>query len=185
MYQNYIFDLYGTLVDIKTDEYSQNFWRKAVMVFAKRRASFTPLELRVKYHKYVRRELRRARLNHPLYRYFDIDVLKVFSRLYAEKGIPASEALLRETAYAFRKASTEHIRLYDGVPELLSALKAAGKRIYLLSNAQESFTIPEMEELDILRFFDGVMISSQEGICKPQRQFFARLIDRYHLDKSR
>lgn len=27
MYQNYIFDLYGTLIDIHTDEYSKNFLR--------------------------------------------------------------------------------------------------------------------------------------------------------------
>jgi len=26
-YKNYIFDLYGTLVDIETDEYSDNLWR--------------------------------------------------------------------------------------------------------------------------------------------------------------
>lgn len=26
MYQNYIFDLYGTLIDIHTDEYSKNFF---------------------------------------------------------------------------------------------------------------------------------------------------------------
>lgn len=28
MYQNYIFDLYGTLIDIHTDEYSKNFFKK-------------------------------------------------------------------------------------------------------------------------------------------------------------
>ncbi len=28
MYQNYIFDLYGTLIDIRTDEYSKNFFKK-------------------------------------------------------------------------------------------------------------------------------------------------------------
>ena len=26
MYKNYIFDLYGTLIDIHTDEYSKNFF---------------------------------------------------------------------------------------------------------------------------------------------------------------
>ena len=28
MYQNYIFDLYGTLIDIHTDETSKNFFKK-------------------------------------------------------------------------------------------------------------------------------------------------------------
>ena len=28
MYENYIFDLYGTLIDIHTDESSKNFFKK-------------------------------------------------------------------------------------------------------------------------------------------------------------
>ena len=76
------------------------------------------------------------------------------------------------------------IRLYDGVIELLEGLKRAGKKIYLLSNAQESFTIPEMEDLGILSYFDGIMISSEERVCKPQRQFFEKLLAKYELDKT-
>ena len=30
MYQNYVFDLYGTLIDIHTDESSKNFFKKYV-----------------------------------------------------------------------------------------------------------------------------------------------------------
>ena len=74
------------------------------------------------------------------------------------------------------------IRLYDGVIELLEGLKAAGRGVYLLSNAQESFTIPEMDELGILEYFDGIMISSEEKVSKPQKQFFSKLLERYRLD---
>ena len=41
---------------------------------------------------------------------------------------------------AFRCCSTRYIKLYDGVIDLLDTLKARGKRIYLLSNAQRKFT---------------------------------------------
>lgn len=184
MYRNYIFDLYGTLVDIRTDEYSLDFWRKAVSVFASNGASFTPSELRNTYRRLVRRERRLEQLRHPLYRYIDIDLLRVFRVLYRGKGIEADEALLLDTAHRFRTASTEHIRLYDGVRELLDTLKARGKHIYLLSNAQESFTVPELLQLGIYEDFDGIMISSQERVCKPQRQFFDRLCERYALDKT-
>lgn len=184
MYQNIIFDLYGTLVDIRTDEYSLDFWRKAVQVFAIGGASFSPGELRTGYKKYVRRAIRRERLRHPQYRYVDIDLLQIFSRLYADKGIAVEEMLLRDTARRFRKASTKYIRLYDGVIELLEGLKAAGKKIYLLSNAQESFTIPEMDELGIIDRFDGIMLSSEERVSKPQKQFFEKLIRKYQLDKN-
>jgi len=184
MYRNYIFDLYGTLVDIRTDEYSLNFWRKAVSVFAKGKASYSPSELMTRYKKYVRQEVLREKLRHPTYKYIDIDLLTVFRRLYNDKGVKADIELLRDTAVRFRSASTEHIRLYDGVIDLLESLDAANKKIFLLSNAQESFTVPEMEQLGILKYFDGVMISSEEKICKPQKAFFDRLIEKYRLDRS-
>lgn len=182
MIRNVIFDLYGTLVDIRTDEFSLDFWRKAVQVFAMGGASFSPGELRTSYTKYVKRALRRERLKHPTYKHVDIDLLHVFRRLYDDKGINADVKLLLDTARRFRKDSTLFIRLYDGALELLEGLREAGKKIYLLSNAQESFTVPEMEDLDILRYFDGMMISSTERVSKPQKQFFEKLLDRYSLD---
>lgn len=184
MYQNIIFDLYGTLIDIRTDEFSLDFWRKAVQGFATGGASFSPGELRTAYTKYVKRALRHERLKHPTYKHVDIDLLQVFRRLYSDKGVSADIRLLGKTARRFRTDSTQMIRLYDGVIELLEGLKRAGKKIYLLSNAQESFTIPEMEDLGILSYFDGIMISSEERVCKPQRQFFEKLLAKYELDKT-
>ena len=81
MVRNVIFDLYGTLIDIRTDEFSLDFWRKAVQVFAMGGASFSPGELRTSYAKYVKRALRRERLKQPTYKHVDIDLLQVFSRL--------------------------------------------------------------------------------------------------------
>lgn len=182
MYRNIIFDLYGTLIDIRTDEYSLDFWRRAVQVFAMGGASFSPGELKTAYAKYVRRAFMREKLRHLTYKHLDIDLLEVFGKLYQMKGQDPDEVQLRDTAVRFRKASTESIKLYDGVTELLSGLRDAGKKIYLLSNAQESFTIPEMDELGILGYFDGIMISSEERVCKPQRQFFDKLIEKYSLD---
>ncbi len=182
MYKNIIFDLYGTLVDIRTDEFSLDFWRKAVQVFAMGGASFSPGELRTAYTKYVKRAMRLERMKHPTYKHVDIDLLQVFRRLFQDKGIIADVALLRKTAHRFREDSTLYIKLYDGVIELLEDLKQNGRKIFLLSNAQASFTIPEMDELGILPYFDGIMISSEEKICKPQKQFFEKLMDKYSLE---
>ena len=41
-----------------------------------------------------------------------------------------------------------------------------------------------MEDLGILSYFDGIMISSEERVCKPQRQFFEKLLAKYELDKT-
>ena len=182
MYRNYIFDLYGTLVDIRTDEQSRGFWRKAVSVFAMGKASFSPGELKRSYRKLVKLAMLKERIMNPSVRHHDIDLVDVFRKLYAMKNIKADDELLLETAKRFRKASIVKLDLYDGVKELLDELRARRKGIYLLTNAQESFTLPELQEVGILRYFDGVLISSQERMCKPEKRFFTKLLTAYELD---
>ena len=36
MYNNYIFDLYGTLIDINTDEWNDDLWKKIAIFYATR-----------------------------------------------------------------------------------------------------------------------------------------------------
>lgn len=83
---------------------------------------------------------------------------------------------------SMRVISTKFIRLYDGVIDFLESLKAKGKNVYLLSNAQRGFTRPELRYLGIEKYFDGILISSEEGYKKPGSKFYQRLLDRYHLN---
>ena len=46
MYNNYIFDLYGTLVDISTDEYSMDLWEKVALFYSFKGAKYSALELK-------------------------------------------------------------------------------------------------------------------------------------------
>ena len=40
-YKNYIFDLYGTLVDINTDEWSAQLWKKMAILYGYYGAAYT------------------------------------------------------------------------------------------------------------------------------------------------
>ena len=82
----------------------------------------------------------------------------------------------------FRVLSMEYVRLYEGVTELLEGLKARGKRLYLLSNAQRIFTEYELRLLGIETYFDGILISSDWGVKKPDRRFFELLLNRFRLN---
>ena len=42
MFKNYIFDLYGTLIDIRTDEDDKALWEKMVLFYGYREAEYTP-----------------------------------------------------------------------------------------------------------------------------------------------
>ena len=185
MYQNYIFDLYGTLIDIRTDESGEDFWNKVAEIYKSHGASYTGKEIEHHYHRIAKRESNLTHFMHPLYSNIEIDLERVFKRLYSRKGVCATKEIISDTAVKFRKASTQFLKLYDGVIDLLESLKKSGKKVYLLSNAQRCFTYPEMVELGLVDYFDGIYISSDCSCCKPSKIFFDKLFKEYKLDKSK
>ena len=56
-YQNYIFDLYGTLIDIWTDEEDPRLWRNLADLYSRYGADYSPEALQVAYSRIVREEL--------------------------------------------------------------------------------------------------------------------------------
>lgn len=184
MYQNYLFDLYGTLVDIHTNEAKPYLWEKMRELYAFQGARYTPKELKNAYNMEVAKEKEQTKKAHPAFKHIDIRLEHVFARLYQNKGVLASEELVLYTAQAFRAVSTKYIRLYPGARELLDGLKSSGKRVYLLTNAQRCFTVPELHLLDIYSLFDGIVISSDEYTCKPDKAFYEAILSRYALNKK-
>ena len=191
-YKNYIFDLYGTLVDIRTNENKISLWKNMAQIFSMMGAFYTGTELKRKYKALVQEEglqsLQKAREKfqegHLAREDAEICLENVFQRLLAEKGVCAGEQSLFQTGLVFRSLSLEYIRLFEGVPELLARLREGGKRIYLLSNAQRMFTQPEMKMLGIYGCFDGILYSSDEGVKKPCFYFYDALFKRFGLLKE-
>ncbi len=187
MYDTCIFDLYGTLVDIRTDENKEELWEKLSLFYAFYGAFYTPEELARSYKRLTgemtagHEELRRD--SHEAFP--EIRIEEVFRALFEEKGIAPDEPLVRHAGQFFRILSMEFIRLYDGTEEMLSAVKERGRKIYLLSNAQRIFTEYEMNALGITKYFDGIFISSDEGCKKPDLKFLRKLIDTCGIDPER
>ena len=183
-YKNYIFDLYGTLVDINTDEWSAQLWKKMAILYGYYGASYTFKELGKAYGELVDKEKKAVRRRHPEYEVIDIKIEKVFRALFTRKGVKPKKATVLEVCEVFRCFSTKYIKLYDGVTELLDTIKANGGCIYLLSNAQRTFTENELNMLGLTPYFDGICISSDEECSKPDSHYFEILFDRYGLKKE-
>lgn len=183
-YNNFLFDLYGTLVDIWTDETTEDFWNKISSFYTSQGASYTAKTLKEKYQLFAKEESAKIKKQFPEYKHIDIDLTKVFYKLYEIKNIDASSILIKETAKYFRQASTVHLSLYEGVLDLLNKLKNQNKKIFLLSNAQRCFTINELKELGIINYFDDMIISSDINCSKPDSHFFNLVIDKHSLDKN-
>lgn len=178
MYKNYIFDLYGTLADIHTDEEQPELWEKLSMFYSSYGAGYSSKEIKTEYLQLCREEEEKLTEKE----YPEIEITRVFQRLFLLRGVDSDIELARQAGTLFRKLSLEYIRLYDGVEELIARLRQEGKMIYLLSNAQRLFTEPELRQLQIYDSFDGVVLSSDEGCKKPSKNFFQKLLNRYPID---
>lgn len=190
MYQNYIFDLYGTLVDIHTDESKASLWKKIAVYFSAQGAAYTGKELKERYGALIGEEekklQRKLKKKYPdiTVKEVEIDLDRVFVRLYKEKGVKANTQLIKDSMIAFRAITMEKLRLFPGAKELLQGLKTAGKKVYLLSNAQTSFTLPEMKALGIDVLFDDIFFSSDLEVKKPSTYFYNALFEKHGLKKE-
>lgn len=181
MYKNYIFDLYGTLVDINTNEWKTYLWSKMAELYGFEGASYTAVELKKSYFEQVELEKERIRILYPQFSNIDIHIENVFENLLKIKGVQPPEGFGKYTARAFRVISTKYIKLYDGAKDLLDTLRSKGKKVYLLTNAQREFTAPEIKMLGIEECFDGIVISSDEYTCKPDTAFYKVILERYGI----
>ena len=189
-YQNYIFDLYGTLVDIHTDESKASLWKKIAVYFSAQGASYTGKELKERYGALIRAEEKKLQKKlgkkYPgiTVKEVEINLDQVFANLYKEKGIKANKQLIKDSMIAFRAITMEKLRLFPGAIELLQGLRDAGKKVYLLSNAQTSFTYPEMKALGLTGYFDDIFFSSDLEVKKPSAKFYEALFEKHGLKKT-
>lgn len=177
--KNYIFDLYGTLIDIQTDEENGAFWQKMCEYYNDFGTHYSPEGLKKAYYEYCREEVKKLPGDYP-----EIRLEKVFMRLLEEAGGKAPMDLYEWaliTASYFRGASRSKLTPYPGARELLKELKRQEKRVFLLSNAQTCFTVDEMLKCKMSFYFDAVYISSDYGIKKPDPAFMNILLNNEHL----
>lgn len=181
-YTDLIFDLYGTLVDIHTEE-SDDVWEKTALYFRFYGAQYTGSELKTAFSDAM--TAREVRAGQSYECFPDIPFEDVMAQLLRQKGVRKNAATLgRNAAQLFRIASIEYLRLYPGVREALQSLRARGYRLWLLSNAQHIFTAYELRALGLDTQFDGIYISSDHGCRKPDVRFFDALLSEQKLDPA-
>ena len=180
MYTDLIFDLYGTLVDIHTDE-NDLAWEKTALYFGYYGAVCTGAELRAAFEREMSRREAQAGQSYEMFP--DIPFDAVLAELLRNFGVTENtDALALNAAQVFRLTATEYLRLYDGVKDALAALRKAGYRLWLLSNAQRAFTAYELRALGLTACFDGIWLSSDYQCRKPDLRFFRAPLEQMHLD---
>ena len=182
-YTDLVFDLYGTLVDIHTEE-TDLVWAKTAFYFGFYGAHYTGPELKAAFEAALRR--REAVAGQSYECFPDIPFEEVMAELFREKGVTEhADALGIHAAQLFRISSLDYIKLYPHALEALAKLRRAGYRLWLLSNAQAIFTAYELRLLGLGDQLDSIYLSSDYQCRKPDLRFYQALIDERKLDVSK
>ncbi|WP_170243461.1 HAD hydrolase-like protein [Streptococcus suis] len=190
-YKNYIFDFYGTLVDIVTDENKLELWEKLAAIYHSFGCTYGARQLRSAFQETASEaELDLIRIS-P-YQYVEIDLEKVFIQLLTDgkyrrptQMAPADlKTFGQMVATVFRVLSREKLEAYTNTLSTLARLKDEGARLFILSNAQRVFTQAEIEIMGCAAFMEQIYISSDYRIKKPEPEFLQGVLDENQLDPA-
>lgn len=190
-YKNYIFDFYGTLVDIVTDENKLELWEKLAAIYHSFGCTYGARQLRSAFQETASEaELDLIRIS-P-YQYVEIDLEKVFIQLLTDEKYrrptqmaPADLKTFGQiVATVFRVLSREKLEAYTNTLSTLARLKDEGARLFILSNAQRVFTQAEIEIMGCAAFMEQIYISSDYRIKKPEPEFLQGVLDENQLDPA-
>lgn len=129
-YRNYIFDFYGTLVDILTDEKDPVLWDKLGHLYQAYGAAYESETLKKAYAKRVD-QARKELIELKGVAYPEIDLAHIFNQLYVDARPQSSNSNQPEDwgqliAMVFRVLSRKHVTAYPHTKEVLAFLKEQG-----------------------------------------------------------
>ena len=173
------FDVYKTLIDIKTEENDIHAYEALSKWLSKKGVDASPRQLFRDFRGFIKAEIYLSGEEYP-----DVEIGEIFSRIiskYAGKKAGENKKLIKETAAMFRVLTTSHLSIYPGIITVLKRLRKKVK-LAIVSNAQRLFTTRELEKYGLLKYFDYILFSSDVKACKPSRKIFRRALKDMKLD---
>jgi putative hydrolase of the HAD superfamily len=173
-----LFDLYGTLIDIETDESLYGIYETVAAYLTYQGIYLDAGAVRDNYwetDKSLRRDSGEA--------YPEINVEDIWSTLLSNAGMkaaPARRTLSHTLAQLFRVLSRRRFRPFQGAADLLASLRT-NRRLGVVSDAQICYALPEMKALGLNACFDVIVLSASHGFRKPDERLFQKALDGIEL----
>ena len=171
-----IFDLYGTLIDIRTDEDDFYTYDTVSKWLQYKGVKIDPEVLKSEYHSKIADRMAVSKEQYP-----EIRVEEIFAEICNENAIWKSDTtyLGIETSKVFRSASLRRMRPFEESLKILLRYKDIPK--CLVSNGQRVFSEKELRFLGLYEHFDHVIFSSDVRYKKPDPRIFKTALDRLKL----
>jgi len=164
--QAIIFDLYGTLIDVSTNEDKNEIFDFLSVYLQYYDINISSGKLRSAF-----KEEKDDNLKSRHERYPEVNFQEVFEDILKKEG-STSSYLVKSCCKLFRILSRERFQLFpDSIP-VLKEMKNSGFPLGLVSNAQKVFTANEMRILGLQQYFKHMIFSSRYGITKPDHRLF-------------
>jgi len=178
-----LFDLYGTLVDITSNEKDASLWEYM--------ASYPPLKeldlpgekLHSVYLQEAERTFKREKSIHKK-PWRDIDILPVWYDTIHRIDPCIGFDDIMSWIIEFRSQSRKSLQSCFGASKALASLKAMGLNIFLICNGQWFFGLKELEETGLKHLIDRFYFSSNMGLAKPETNFFQQILQENNLESS-
>ena len=171
-----IFDCYGTLIDINTDE-DDYYTYDAVSKWLKYKGvQIDPDPLRSEYNSKIKDKMEASSERYP-----EVRVEEIFAEICNENSIWENDTMSLgiETSMVFRSASLRRLRPFQESLEILKRYKDIP--MCLVSNGQRVFSEKELRFLGLYEFFDHLIFSSDVRYKKPDQRIFRIALERMEL----
>ncbi|SEO01540.1 putative hydrolase of the HAD superfamily [Nitrosospira multiformis] len=176
-----LFDLYGTLIDIETDESIDEIYRAIAHYLVYQGVYLHRGQVRERYYAIMRQQKDAKDEEYP-----EIDVEAIWNELLLQQGIKSNYIRGQQAkviAHIYRGISRKRLRLYPNVKEVLNELQAH-YQLALVSDAQPCFALPEIRAVGLESYFNPVIISSYYGFRKPDSRLFNKALDKMGISRS-
>jgi putative hydrolase of the HAD superfamily len=173
------FDVNGTLVDISTEEDSEQVFRAAGHFLTYQGIELRRDPLRDLYFQILKEQQRTSPEEYPefdavaIWRKIVEEHMTDFTRRLPPDRLAQMPVFLAEMS---RGISRHRLRLYPYVLEVLDILRARFP-LALVTDAQSAYARGELHKVGILGHFDPIIVSGDFGYRKPDIRLFQRALD--------
>jgi len=173
-----LFDLYGTLLDIQTDEQRPELWQTLARYLRYQGLPADAGRLQESFAEMVDRGQQDSSEQYP-----ETDVRGLFSQIVQDLGCLEPGPFSTDVSRLFRTLSIVRMELFDDTLPVLQALRTKFK-IGLVSDAQRVFLQPEIEMTGLAPLLNVVIISTDYGFHKPDPRLFASALSLLGIDSQ-
>ncbi len=167
MKKGLFFDLYGTLINIRTDENDPWVYEMLSRYLSYHYVNIPPDELKKSFFEGIQQYLSSSKETYP-----EVDVYKVFFDIMNRYGKKKyTKSIVVDITMLFRALTIRQFGVFEGLYDTIANLNTKYSTA-IISDAQWVFAEPEIAILGLDQFFKLRLLSSRFGYKKPDTRLF-------------